>query len=87
MTERIEWTKGKWAEEGRVNGLRLFSVGFGTTRKDDMYYLETGLPVRAPAIGQNYPTATHAKVAAERLLAAFIARLTTPPTDAPEVTR
>ena len=50
MSERITWTKGKWAEEGSVNGLRLFTVGYGITRKENMHYLETALPVKASVI-------------------------------------
>lgn len=76
MSERITWTQGKYAsEEGRAGGLHLFTVGYGTKRQDAMYYLETSLPVRHSSIGQHYPTPTHAKVAAERLLSAFIAKV------------
>jgi hypothetical protein len=79
MSDRIKWTQGKWSETGDVNGLNLFAVGRGTTRQEHMYYLGTDLPVRASTVlGQHYPTPTHAKVAAERLLSAFIDRLTTP---------
>lgn len=76
MSERITWTQGKYSgEEGRAGGLRLFTVGYGAKRQDNRYYLETSLPVQAPSIGQHYPTIAHAKVAAERLLAAFIAKV------------
>lgn len=76
--ERITWTNGKWAEVGSVNGLRLFTVGYGTRKQDGfMYYLDTTLPAKSSAIGQHYPTPTHAKVAAERFLRAFIERITT----------
>lgn len=82
MSERIVWSKTRWAEEGVVGGLRLFTVGYGSKRQDDMWHLSTSLPLSSPVLGQHYPTPTHAKIAAEQLLAAFVQRLT-PTTDQP----
>lgn len=82
MSERITWTESRFGGyDGRAGGLLLFGVHFGVKRQANMWSLSTTLPIKAPTLGQEHPTATHAKIAAEQLLEAFIARLTTQPAD------
>lgn len=79
--KRIEWTDAHGGMCGRVGGLRLFGTHYGLRRQPDMYALTTALPVKSKLLGQHYATHKDAQVAAERLLAAFIAKITDDGTD------
>jgi len=79
MSERIEWTRSEHSEKGKAGGFNLFAVHYALTGGG--YTLTTSLPVETSLLRHKYPTPTHAKVAAERILAAFIARLTETTTD------
>ena len=73
----ITWTKNdRGSEVGKAGGLTLFTISYGLTRQDNMYALSTGLPVKHSSLGQVHPTPTHAKVATEKLLRAFVAKIT-----------
>ena len=63
------------SERGYVNGLELVSVGYGTTRQEHMYYLQSSLPFHSALLGQKYATADDAKRAAHLYVARILNQL------------
>lgn len=75
MTALITWTDGAYSNHtGRVGGIPLFSINWGTTRDDARpWKLRTHLPITFKYGGG--ATMDDAKAAAEKVLAGFVSRI------------
>lgn len=88
---RIRWEDGRYGSHltGFVGNVEAFSVGYGTTRSETMYYLQSNLPghprARGP-FGQKYTSAENAMAAAEGIWERWLARVGAIPATSTEET-
>lgn len=71
--KRIKWARGQWSLNGRVNGLAVFSVGWGiSSDRENPYTLNSALP-GVPVT--QHPDESTAKKHAEIVLKLIVEKL------------